>query len=261
MGLPFETRQALWLGAIRLFPRDGCQSTRRFRSRCPLGSGHIRPKLTPHYAVLSASAGPLRMLKEPRSADGPLNSSPRGALASAHIRGGIVWKGAISPSSSHNMSEKRNPNEREIDTPLDLDDKAEIAHFEGEKEHHDLHTTLIEEALAQAEEESKMGLWKNFKLYYPGATFGLLLSVALVMEGYDTGLVSLTISAFRSKLPQPLCKLCSLTSTGQQLLRPRRLPQEIWDLSRREWEDFDSCGLASRCKQCSLRWSDPRSPA
>lgn len=159
------------------------------------------------------------------------------------------------------MSEKRNPDEREIDTPLDLDDKAEIAHFEGEKEHHDLHTTLIEEALAQAEEESKMGLWKNFKLYYPGATFGLLLSVALVMEGYDTGLVGLTFLGCPSELAQPLYKIHSLSPTGQQLLRTRRLSQEVWDLPRREWEDFDSCRLASRCQQCSLRWSDPRSTA
>lgn len=88
------------------------------------------------------------------------------------------------------MAAKPTKTDHGIDAHLDLDDKAEIAHFEGEKGQHDLHTTLIEEALAQAEEESKMGLWKNFKLYYPGATFGLLLSVALVMEGYDTGLVS-----------------------------------------------------------------------
>jgi hypothetical protein len=117
------------------------------------------------------------------------------------------------------MSDKRNPNEREIDTPLDLDDKAEIAHFEGEKEHHDLHTTLIEEALAQAEQESKMGLWKNFKLYYPGATFGLLLSVALVMEGYDTGLVGLALfccplSAGTAGLSDTLADFYRLTTSS-----------------------------------------------
>lgn len=73
----------------------------------------------------------------------------------------------------------------------DVDYKEEIAHVEGGKEQHGQHYTLIEEALALREEESKMGLMKIFKLYYPGATYGLLLSVALVMEGYDTGLVSL----------------------------------------------------------------------
>jgi hypothetical protein len=79
---------------------------------------------------------------------------------------------------------------------LDLDEKAEIAHFESGKDQYGQHTTLIEEALAQREEESKMSLWKIFKLYYPGATYGLLLSVALVMEGYDTGLVSLSVFTY-----------------------------------------------------------------
>jgi SP family general alpha glucoside:H+ symporter-like MFS transporter len=91
------------------------------------------------------------------------------------------------------MSEKHSKDERHIETAIDLDEKAEIAHFEGGKDQHGQHTTLIEEALAQREEESKMSLWKIFQLYYPGATYGLLLSVALVMEGYDTGLVSVDL--------------------------------------------------------------------
>ena len=94
------------------------------------------------------------------------------------------------------MTEKHLKDDRQIETADDLDYKEEIAHVEGGKDQYGQHTTLIEEALAQREEESKMGLWKIFKLYYPGATYGLLLSVALVMEGYDTGLVS--VVAFRS---------------------------------------------------------------
>ena len=50
------------------------------------------------------------------------------------------------------------------------------------------HTTLIEEALALREEESKLGLWQLVKLYYPGMIFSMLLTLALVMEGMDTGL-------------------------------------------------------------------------
>jgi SP family general alpha glucoside:H+ symporter-like MFS transporter len=88
------------------------------------------------------------------------------------------------------MSGKHTNDEHQIEMANDLDTKEEISHFEGGKEDHGEHSTLIAEALAQVEEESKMSLWKIFKLYYPGATYGLLLSVALVMEGYDTGLVS-----------------------------------------------------------------------
>lgn len=89
------------------------------------------------------------------------------------------------------MSDSKNiKDERELAATGDVDDKEEIAHLEGAKGY-EQHTTLIEEALALREEEAKLGLWKIFKLYYPGATYGLLLSVALVMEGYDTGLVSL----------------------------------------------------------------------
>ena len=89
------------------------------------------------------------------------------------------------------MSDSKNiKDERELAATGDVDDKEEIAHLEGAKGVGE-HQTLIEEALALREEESKLGLLQLFKLYYPGAIYGLLLSVALVMEGYDTGLVSL----------------------------------------------------------------------
>jgi hypothetical protein len=88
------------------------------------------------------------------------------------------------------MSGKHTKDEHQIEMADDLDVKEEVTHYEGGKEEYAQHSTLLAEALAQREEESKMGLWKVFKLYYPGATYGLLLSVALVMEGYDTGLVS-----------------------------------------------------------------------
>lgn len=92
------------------------------------------------------------------------------------------------------MSEKHTKGEQPFATPTNLDDKEEIAYIEGGKGEETQHTTLIEEALALVESESKLGLWKNLKLYWPGATYGLLLSLALVMEGYDTGLVSFDTS-------------------------------------------------------------------
>lgn len=88
------------------------------------------------------------------------------------------------------MSEKQNKDQHHLAGPTDLDDKEEIAHFESDKNGQGQHNILIEEALALVEEESKMGLWQIFKMYYPGALVGLGLSLALVMEGYDTGLVS-----------------------------------------------------------------------
>lgn len=99
------------------------------------------------------------------------------------------------------MPEKQTKDDQHLSTPADLDDKEEIAHLEGAKGEHGQHTTLIEEALALTEAESKLGLWQIFKLYYPGATYGLLLSLALVMEGYDTGLVSLAFGSCGDTLP------------------------------------------------------------
>lgn len=51
-------------------------------------------------------------------------------------------------------------------------------------------TDLIELATKQGEEESKLGIKALFKLYYPAATWSMLLSTALIMEGMDTGIVS-----------------------------------------------------------------------
>lgn len=80
--------------------------------------------------------------------------------------------------------------DRAGDYPIEKE-KGEIEQVEGrDSEKEDaVHTTLIDEALAQSHEESKLGLWKMMKLYYPGLGFGILLSLALVMEGYDLGIV------------------------------------------------------------------------
>lgn len=90
----------------------------------------------------------------------------------------------VPPTLAVNTQDGNYPAEKE---------KAEVEQIEGRDQDIDkedaVHTTLIDEALAQSHEESKLGLWKMMKLYYPGLTFGLLLSLALVMEGYDLGIV------------------------------------------------------------------------
>jgi hypothetical protein len=147
------------------------------------------------------------------------------------------------------MTEKHTKDDRQIEVADDLDYKEEIAHVEGGKDQYGQHTTLIEEALAQREEESKMGLWKIFKLYYPGATYGLLLSVALVMEGYDTGLVSFSSWTARSLAD---------TVIDQQFFRSEILCQQVWLSPPRERQDFDPQGLASGCQQRSFGWTNHR---
>jgi hypothetical protein len=55
---------------------------------------------------------------------------------------------------------------------------------------HDEETALIEAALARADEETKIGIKAIFRLYWRGAMWSMLLSLALVMEGMDVGLVN-----------------------------------------------------------------------
>lgn len=54
----------------------------------------------------------------------------------------------------------------------------------------DQETQLIEAALARSEHETTIGLKNIFKLYWRGAMWSMLLSLALVMEGMDVGLVN-----------------------------------------------------------------------
>jgi SP family general alpha glucoside:H+ symporter-like MFS transporter len=92
------------------------------------------------------------------------------------------------------MFEKPTTGQQHLASTTNLDTKEEISHLEVGGDVLDQHNVLIEEALNLVEQESKMGLWQIFQMYYPGALFGLGLSLALVMEGYDTGLVSLSQS-------------------------------------------------------------------
>jgi hypothetical protein len=49
----------------------------------------------------------------------------------------------------------------------------------------------IQAAIAFGEEETKLSLPQLMRLYYPAALWSMALSSALIMEGMDTGLVSL----------------------------------------------------------------------
>ncbi|KAK2022133.1 general substrate transporter [Colletotrichum zoysiae] len=50
--------------------------------------------------------------------------------------------------------------------------------------------TLIEAAAASSEEEGKLSRKELFSRYWPAATYSMLLSLALVMEGMDVGLIN-----------------------------------------------------------------------
>jgi SP family general alpha glucoside:H+ symporter-like MFS transporter len=52
---------------------------------------------------------------------------------------------------------------------------------------------LIDAAIAVAEYEKTLSFSQIFKLYWKGAVWSIVLSLALVMEGMDTGLVSLLV--------------------------------------------------------------------
>ena len=74
-------------------------------------------------------------------------------------------------------------------------EKSEIQHEEGDidKEIFSdpyIHENLIRGAVESSEAESKMGFVGLWKIYYPAAIWSMSLSVALVMEGMDIGLVS-----------------------------------------------------------------------
>jgi hypothetical protein len=67
-------------------------------------------------------------------------------------------------------------------------------------------TLLIEAALARADEETRLGIRGIFKLYWRGAIWSMLLSLALVMEGMDVGLVNNFFgqNAYRAKFGKPI---------------------------------------------------------
>lgn len=50
---------------------------------------------------------------------------------------------------------------------------------------------LVQRAIAAGDAETKLPLRQLVKIYYPAALWSMALSAALIMDGMDTGLVSL----------------------------------------------------------------------
>lgn len=75
---------------------------------------------------------------------------------------------------------------------------------------------MIEAAIATGEEETRLGLRGLFKIHGKAAMWSMLLSLALVMEGMDVGLVSRRVLLRSGKMPQSDPK-------GEQLLRSTSL--------------------------------------
>ncbi|KAK8002661.1 hypothetical protein PG989_002380 [Apiospora arundinis] len=51
-------------------------------------------------------------------------------------------------------------------------------------------TLLIEAAIANSDKETQLPRKELFSRYWPGAVYSILLSMALIMEGMDVGLVN-----------------------------------------------------------------------
>lgn len=49
---------------------------------------------------------------------------------------------------------------------------------------------LVEQAMAAVEADKAMGFMETFKVHRKAAMWSMALSLALVMEGYDVGIVS-----------------------------------------------------------------------
>ncbi|KAI9155110.1 alpha-glucosides permease MPH2/3 [Paramyrothecium foliicola] len=72
-------------------------------------------------------------------------------------------------------------------------EEADLAKPRPEHSEHAAYTAnmeLIEAAAATSDAEAKLPLKELFKMYGPAATFSALLSIALVMEGMDVGLIN-----------------------------------------------------------------------
>jgi hypothetical protein len=64
----------------------------------------------------------------------------------------------------------------------------------------DMDDDLVNMAHQAAEREKAMPFKEALKLFWPGAIWSMCLSLALVMEGYDVGLVRLWHAASRKEL-------------------------------------------------------------
>lgn len=76
------------------------------------------------------------------------------------------------------------PDETKADADVKVGaDHTELAHYAPQIE-------LIEAAVATGDAEALLPLRELFRLYWPAAVYSMLLSLALVMEGMDVGLIN-----------------------------------------------------------------------
>lgn len=64
-------------------------------------------------------------------------------------------------------------------------------HHVGAMHHTTVDSELIRQAMAAADEEKAMGFRAVMKIHWKAAMWSCIFSLALVMEGYDLGIVSL----------------------------------------------------------------------
>lgn len=75
--------------------------------------------------------------------------------------------------------------------PVDVEagEKAAVVHHNEGGEHR-TQADLVQAAAATNDEQNLMPKKALFKQYWPGVTFSMLLSLALIMEGMDVGLIN-----------------------------------------------------------------------
>lgn len=74
-------------------------------------------------------------------------------------------------------------------TDVEVGEKAAAVHHNEDGEHR-TQADLVQAAADANEEQNHMPKKLLFKQYWPGVTFSMLLSLALVMEGMDVGLIN-----------------------------------------------------------------------
>jgi SP family general alpha glucoside:H+ symporter-like MFS transporter len=72
-----------------------------------------------------------------------------------------------------------------------MDSKAHVAHFEAgaSKRETDIDDNLVQDAKLATEKEHRMTLWQGLRLYPKAVGWSLLISSAIIMEGYDVVLM------------------------------------------------------------------------
>jgi hypothetical protein len=102
----------------------------------------------------------------------------------------------------------------------------------------DMDDDLVNMAHQAAEREKAMPFKEALKLFWPGAIWSMCLSLALVMEGYDVGLVRLYNTAHGT--------YSRADHLAQSLLRSSGLVRAIWN-AEPEWVRVVRLGQLAGC--------------